>query len=87
MVTVDQEQELHKPNSWIKRESSVVVRIVNISCVSTVLNTWATSFSLLHWIEKQKIRDGGEGRGEKSWTEMANYVCVMYFMYHLVILE
>ena len=31
MLTVDQEWELHKPNSWTKRESFVVARIVNIS--------------------------------------------------------
>ena len=30
MVTVDKEGELHKPNSFIKHETFVVVQIVNI---------------------------------------------------------
>ena len=43
MVTVDQERELHKPNSLTKCEAFIVGRIVNISCVLAKLNMF-TSF-------------------------------------------
>ena len=41
-MTVNQEHKLHKPSSWSKCKSFVVVQTINISCIFTILNT--TSF-------------------------------------------
>ena len=37
LLTVDVEQELHKPNNWTKHEAVIGGRIINISCVLTIL--------------------------------------------------
>ena len=62
METVDQERELHKPNSSTKREAFVVIQIVKQRCGWTILTTFPSGFFFkggmgeFHKIKKQSSR-------------------------------
>ena len=56
MVTADQEQEFHKPNSWTTCETFAVAWIFNIIGALTILTTLDKFLGFEYWIEKRSSR-------------------------------